>query len=72
MVTTREQVTQNAQQIIRDVFNLGANSSLEKHLPKMEPRSILAKDHQTGFVISRCTCFMNVLRDLLRPMMVET
>jgi hypothetical protein len=34
MVTTREQATQNAQQIIRDVFNLGAHSSLEKALTK--------------------------------------
>jgi hypothetical protein len=32
MVTTREQATQNAQRIIRDVFNLGANFSLEKAL----------------------------------------
>jgi hypothetical protein len=32
MVTTRERATQNSQQIIRDVFNLGANSSLEKAL----------------------------------------
>jgi hypothetical protein len=31
MVTTREP-TQNAQKIIRDVFNVGANSSLEKAL----------------------------------------
>jgi hypothetical protein len=32
MVTTREQAAQNAQWITRDVFNLGANSSLEKAL----------------------------------------
>jgi hypothetical protein len=34
MVTTHEQATQNAQWIIRDVFNLNANSSLEKALTK--------------------------------------
>jgi hypothetical protein len=32
MVTTRDQAAQNTQQIIRDVFNLGANSPLEKAL----------------------------------------
>ena len=30
MVTTRDQTLQNAQRIIRDVFNTGANSALEK------------------------------------------
>jgi hypothetical protein len=34
MVTTREQATQNAQQIIRDTFDLSANSPLEKALTK--------------------------------------
>jgi hypothetical protein len=32
MVVTRDQATQNAQQIIRDVFNFGTNSPLEKAL----------------------------------------